>query len=60
MTTDLSFERAFENDKFYSHALNRACYEEVVGGRYGSWNEDQQRRNLEKMANSEFPKDLCR
>ena len=32
MTTDLSFERAFENDKFYSHALNRACYEEVVGG----------------------------
>lgn len=47
MTTDFRFERAADNDKPYFHALNRACYEEVVGRQFGPWDEDHQNRNFE-------------
>ena len=44
---DIRYESASEDDKHYFHALNRACYEEVIERQFGPWDEDHQNGTFE-------------
>ena len=43
----MQFSSATEDDKAYFRALNRACYEDVIGRQFGPWDDEHQNRSFE-------------